>query len=186
VFQYVVHQPAQELQENRANTAASGGAANISRVQDKGCTGWLLADFVENVPAAQKALTQEEVAAIRLYTSWWKKLRRLSRVINNALRTRDSSVIQPWVTTVCILTSAIIKISELSSIDTVVYSGMPPCYFPALSTFCGNNAAESFVQHGFMPSTVDPEVLADYLIIIHRRRGVGSHPYFQLTSSRPL
>jgi predicted secreted protein len=138
---------------------SSGGDANLVQVRDRGRSGWRLADFAERTKARQAKLTQAEVAAVRLYSSF----ARVSWVLNDALRTRRPDDIQSWATTICFLTSAIIKLSQLASPDATVYSGMPPCTFSALETFAGcRSAAQSYLQYGFLPSTLDPEQNALY------------------------
>ena len=150
VFRYVVHEAAQEV----TDTVDTWDATSPPLVQDRdpGRAGWTLRDFAERTDAGRVNLTQAEVAAVRLYSSF----ARVAQTLNNALRTRRHDDIQPWATTICVLTSAIIKLSQLSSPDTTVYSGMPPCTFSALEAFTGRSAGESFLQYGFMPSTLDP------------------------------
>jgi hypothetical protein len=164
IFQYVVYEVAEEkedtvLTQQAQNLSNPSSTTRLSQVRDKGRTGWKLADFA-NVPSAVKAgLTQAEVAAIRLYTAF----DRVSWSLNNALRTRNKDHIQPWATTICILTSAIIKLSQLTLPGTIVHSGMPPCTFKALESFTGDRGTESYVQSGFLPSTLDPKQIARYV-----------------------
>ena len=158
VFKYVVYQVAEEREDSVSSQGLSEGP-RLKKLRDKGRAGWKLADFA-NLPGARQAgLTQAEVACVRLYTSF----ERVSWLLNQALRSWSKDQIQPWATTICILISAIIKLSQLSSPDTVVYSGMPPCTFKALESFSGNSGKETYVQYGFLPSTRDPKQNASYV-----------------------
>jgi hypothetical protein len=156
VFRYVVYETAAETLDA---LRLSGGGADKVQVRDRGRSGWRLADFAERTKAREAKLTLAEVAAVRLYSSF----ARVAWLLNDALRSRRPDDIQAWATTICVTTSAIIKLSQLSSPDATVYSGMPPCTFSALETFAGcRSAAESYLQYGFLPSTLDPQQNALY------------------------
>ena len=160
VFRYVVYEAAREVADHVGTFDAVrlGEDSDLGMIRDRDRAGWTLRDFAERTRAKEANLTQAEVAVVRLYSSF----ARVSWTLNKALRTRPHDDIQAWATTICVLTSTIIKLSQLSSPDTTVYCAMPPCTFSALETFAGCSAGESFLQHGFMPSTLDPHQSARY------------------------
>ncbi len=144
-YEYVVRQPAVEMAVKVHKLAPL-------HIRDKGRNGWRLADFAR-LPDAQRAhLTLNEVAALRLYTSSWFV------TVNTALRTRNAATVREWATVISVLTSAIIKLSELSLPDTVVYRSYP-AHMPS---FLGTTVQETLVEHAFGSCSSDPTYVAAY------------------------
>ena len=154
-YEYVVHQPAEESEHMLE------GADRRKVVHEKGHGGWHLEDF-ENTPSSRKAkLTQAEIAAVRIYTS-----PRFSSFIKSVLRSQDAAVIQLWATTISLLISAIVKISEQSTPDTTTYRADNFIRFPI---FTGNTVAESYVEPGFSESSKNykntPPIKRDSVVV---------------------
>ena len=147
-YQYVVYERAEEMPVQVFELAPI-------HTRDKGHAGWTLEDFVSTPQARRANLTHAEVAAVRLYSSNWFP------TVNHALRSRDAKVIEDWATTISLLTSAVIKLSELSPLDQTCYRSMPAA-FPALRTFSGATAAETVVDPAFMSCSLDVDYVAAY------------------------
>jgi hypothetical protein len=147
-YKYVVYEKAVEERNQIYDLAPI-------HTRDKGHASWTLADFMSPPQARRANLTQAEIAAARIYTSPW------FAIINRALRFCERLMIGQWATTISLITSAIIKLSELSPLDQVCYRSLP-ADFPALRTFSGETAAETIIDLAFMSCSLDVDYVAYY------------------------
>ena len=148
-YNYVVYEPAVE-QMMTYNALAPVQA------RDEGRQGWRLADFAAQ-PVCQRAkLSQAEVAAVRLYTCPWFS------PVNAALRARDPALIQKWATTISVITSALLKLSELSPINRILYTSWPAYFACPPWRKSRPDASATIVVKQFLSTSPRADVVAAY------------------------